>query len=83
VADFDERPVVDVKEVLRQVVSRDGVEVVVVAVNPVDPGAERLVPALLVGDVADAEPERDLRVPRHDRARGVERAVDVAEGAES
>jgi hypothetical protein len=65
-------------EILRQIAGGDDVEVVVVAVNPVDPGAERLVTAVVVGYVADAQPERNLGVPGHDRARGVERAVDVA-----
>ena len=78
VADFDRRPVVDVKQILRQIAGGDGVEVVVVAVNPVDAGAERLVTAVVVGNVADAEPEWNLGMPGHDRARGVERAVDVA-----
>ena len=78
VADLDDRPVGDVDEVLRQVVRGDRVEVVVVAVNPVDAGAERFVAPVFVGDVADAEPERDLGMARDDRPRGVERAVDVA-----
>jgi hypothetical protein len=33
---------------------------------------------VVVGDVADAEPEWNLRMPRDDRPRGVERTVDVA-----
>jgi hypothetical protein len=41
----------------RQIAGRDGVEVVIVAVNPVDAGPERFVPAVVGGDVADAEPE--------------------------
>ena len=65
-------------EIRRQIAGGDGVEVVVVAVDPVDASAERLVAAGFVGDVADAEPERDLGMARDDRARGVERAVDVA-----
>jgi hypothetical protein len=75
--DFDERPVVDVMQILRQL-TRDRVEVVVVAVNPVDPRAERFVPPLFVGNVADAEPERDVGMTRDDLPRRVERAVDVA-----
>ena len=69
-------------EIRRQIAGGDGVEVVVVAVNPVDAGAERLVASGLVSDVADAQPERNLGMPRDDRPRGVERAVDVAEDSE-
>jgi len=65
-------------EILRQIAGGDGVEVVVVAVNPVDAGAEGLVSTLFVGDVADAEPEGNLGVARDDGSRGVECAVDVA-----
>jgi hypothetical protein len=54
-------------EIRRQIARRDGVEVVVVAVNPVDRRAERLVAAVLVGDVADAQPERDVGMARDDR----------------
>jgi hypothetical protein len=61
-----------------QIAGGDGVEVVVVAVNPVDAGARGFVASLFVGDVADAEPERDLGMPRDDRPGRVERAVDVA-----
>jgi hypothetical protein len=82
VGDFDSRPVVDVKQVLRQVVGRDRVEVVVVAVDPVDAAAERLVGAGSVRDVADAEPERNLGVARDDGSRGVECAVNVAQDPE-
>jgi hypothetical protein len=71
------RPVLDVMQVRRQIAGRDGVEVVVVAVDPVDGGAERFVTSLFVGDVADAEPERDLGMPRDDGARGVEGPVYV------
>jgi hypothetical protein len=62
----------------RQIAGGDGVEVVVVAVNPVDAGAERFVASGIVGDVADADPERNLGVARDDGARRLERAVDVA-----
>jgi hypothetical protein len=61
-----------------QIAGRDRVEVVVVAVDPVDGPAKRLVPSSVGRDVADAQPERDLGMPRDDRSRGVERAVDVA-----
>jgi len=64
-------------QVRRHAPGRDRVEVVVVAVNPVDGSADRLVAAVLVGNVADAEPERDLGVPRDDRAGWLERAVDI------
>jgi hypothetical protein len=47
-------------------------------VNPVDARAERFVPAVLVGDVAHAQPERNLGVARDDLSRRLERAVDVA-----
>jgi hypothetical protein len=61
-----------------QIAGRDRVEVVVVAVDPVDRCAERLIPSQVRRDVADAEPEGDLGMPRDDRSRRVERAVDVA-----
>jgi hypothetical protein len=77
VQDFDEGPVVDVMEILRQLAGGDDVEVVVVPVDPVDAGAERLVTAAVVGNVADAEPEWNLGVPRDDGPGRVERAVDV------
>jgi len=66
------------KEIRRQIAGLDRIEVVVVPVNPVHTGADRLVTAVVVGDVADAEPEWNLRMPRDDRPRSVERAVDVA-----
>jgi hypothetical protein len=69
-------------EIVRQVAGRDRVEVVVVAVNPVNARAKRLVATVIVGDVADAEPEGNVRVTGDDGARSVERAVDVAEGAD-
>ena len=62
----------------RQIAGGDGVEVVVVAVNPVDGGAQRFVAPVVGGDVTDAEPERHLGMARDDGARGVERAVNVA-----
>jgi hypothetical protein len=65
-------------KILGQIAGRDRVEVVVVAVDPVDGSAEAFVAAFVGGDVADAQPERDFRMPRDDRARRVERAVDVA-----
>jgi hypothetical protein len=65
--------------ILGQRAGRDRVEVVVVAVDPVDGRAERLVGASVRRDIADAQPERNVRVGSDDGARGVERAVDVAE----
>jgi hypothetical protein len=65
-------------EIRRQIAGGDRVEVVVVAVNPVDRRAERFVTSLFVGDVANAQPERDLGMPRDDRPRAGECAVDVA-----
>ena len=79
--DIDRGPVANVMEIRWQIAGGDGVEVVVVAVDPVDPCAERLVSAEFVGDVADAQPDRDLGMPPNDGARRVERAVDVAERA--
>jgi hypothetical protein len=70
-----------VNQIVRQIAGRDRVEVVVVAVNPVDAAAERLVAALLVGDVAHAQPEWNAGMRRDDLPRGVERAVDVSERA--
>jgi hypothetical protein len=67
-----------VVKVRRQIAGRNRVEIVVVAVDPVDRHAERFVMSLLVGDVADAQPERNLGMARDDRPGGVERAVDVA-----
>ena len=63
----------------RQVAGRDRVEVVVVAVNPVDRRADGFVAAALVSDVAYAQPEWNLAVARDDRPRTVERAVNVSE----
>src|SRR6187399_279003 len=77
----DRGAVGDVMKARRQVTGGDGVEVVVVAVDPVDGSPEGLIPALLIGDVADAEPDCDLGVAPDDVARRVERAVDVAERA--
>jgi hypothetical protein len=71
-----------VVKVRRQIAGGDGIEVVVVAVDPVDRRAEGFVTSLLVGDVADAQPERNLGMARDDRPRGVERAVDVAQDPE-
>ena len=65
----------------RQIAGRDRVEVVVVAVDPVDRRAERLVASRGVGDVTDAEPGGNIGMPRDDLARGAERAMDVAERA--
>jgi hypothetical protein len=65
-------------EAVRKIARGDGVEVVVVAVDPVDRRAERFVTSVFVGDVADAQPERNLGMARDDRPGGVERAVDVA-----
>jgi hypothetical protein len=65
-------------KIRREISRNDRVEVVVVAVDPVDGPAKRLVPSSVGRDVADTQPERDLGMPRDDRSRGVERAVDVA-----
>jgi hypothetical protein len=80
---LDRCAVVDVMQIGWQAAGRDRVEVVVVALDPVDRRAERLVAALIVGDVADAQPERNLGMARDDTARRIERAVDVAESAET
>ena len=78
----DQSAIVDVMQIRRQIAGRDGVEVVVVAVDPVDRSAERLVAPVRVGDVADAEPEGDVGMARDDAARGGEIAVNVAERAD-
>jgi hypothetical protein len=79
---YDRCAVGDVMQVRRQISGRNGVEVVVVPVDPVDRGAERGIFKIrstrLVGDVADAQPEGNLGMPRDDTARRVERAVYVA-----
>jgi hypothetical protein len=71
-----------VVEVRRQITGRNRVEVVVVAVDPVDPRARRLVRTRSGRDVANTEPERDVGMACDDGARRVERAVDVAENPE-
>jgi hypothetical protein len=58
------------------------IEIVVVAVDPVDRRAERLVAPFVCCDIPDAQPERHLGVPRDHVARGVEFAVDVSQGSE-
>jgi hypothetical protein len=68
-----------VMQILGQRAGRDRVEVVVVAVDPVDGRAERLVGASVRRDIADAQPEWNLGMRRDDRPGRVERAVDVAE----
>ena len=83
IINLDDVRIADVIEIARQITRGNRVEVVVVAVNPVDIGAERFVAAVLVRDVADTEPERNIGMARDDRARGVELAVDVAERAEA
>jgi hypothetical protein len=65
-------------EIRREISRGDGVEVVVVAVDPVDGSADGFIPATFVGDVADAQPERHLGMARDNRPGGVERAVNVA-----
>ena len=50
--------------------------------DPVDGSAEGFVSSPFVGDIADAQPERDLGMLRDDRPGRLERAVDVAEGPE-
>lgn len=69
-------------QILRQITGCDGIEVVVVAVNPVDARAERLVASGFIGDVTDTQPERNLWMARGDLSCGPERAVDVAESAD-
>jgi hypothetical protein len=73
-----------VNKIRWQITGRDGVEVVVVAVDPVDERAERLVAGPcpeprrgVVGDVPDAQPKRDVGMERDDAAGGVEGAVNV------
>jgi hypothetical protein len=80
--EIDRRRVGDVMKIRRQIAGGNGVEVVVVAVDPVDGRAEWFVAARLVGDVADAQPEGDFGVARDDPAGGGEVAMDVAERAE-
>jgi hypothetical protein len=65
-------------EIGRQIARGDGVEVVVVAVNPVDRRADRFVASLFVGDVPDTKPERNGGMACDDVSRRVERTVDVA-----
>jgi hypothetical protein len=75
--DLDRRPVWNVLKSWREIARRDRVEVVVVAVDPVDRRADGLVPPLGAGQVPDRKPPGDLGMPRDDRPRGLERAVDV------
>ena len=79
--DADCTAVRNISETVGQVAGGDRVDVVIVAVNPVDTGAQRLVTAVFVGDVANAEPEGNVGVRRDDRPRRVEGAVDVSERA--
>ena len=58
------------------------VEVLVVALDPVEGRGRREVLALVAGDVAHLQPERHVRVPAHDVLNGLELAVDVAERAD-
>jgi hypothetical protein len=69
-------------EIRGQIAGGDRVEVVVVAVNPIDRHADGFVAPVFGGEVPDAQPERNLGVTRDDRPRGVERAVDVAQDPE-
>jgi hypothetical protein len=71
-------PIRNVMEIRREISRGDSVEVVVVAVDPVDGSADGFIPAGFVGDVADAQPERNLGMAGDDRPRRIERAVDVA-----
>src|SRR5581483_1688207 len=59
----------------------DDVEVLVVALDPVERRDRFEVFAVVAGDVADTAPHRNVRVTPHDRVNGVELAVDVAERA--
>ena len=65
-------------QIRREIARGDGVDIVVVAVDPVDRRADGFVESRISRQVPDREPERDLGMPRNDRLRGGERAVDVA-----
>jgi hypothetical protein len=62
-----------------QVARRDEVEILVIALDPVDRRREGFVPSGCIGYVADAQPERDVRMPSDDPACLLESPVDVAE----
>jgi hypothetical protein len=68
----------NVAQVWRQTAQGNRVEIVVVAVNPVDRRAERRVVAVFGGDVTNAEPAPDLGMRRDDAAGVGKGAVDVA-----
>ena len=65
-------------EIAREIARGDGVEIVVVAVDPVDGRADGLVAAGVGCEIPDAQPERNLGMARDDLSRRIERAVDVA-----
>jgi hypothetical protein len=65
-------------EVVGELTGRDCVEVVVVAVRPVERRTDRLVEAGVGGNVAYAQPQGNVRMLRDDVAGGGEVAVDVA-----
>ena len=58
------------------------VEILVVALDPVERRRERLVAAVGVRDITHTKPERHLAVPFHDSSCRLEGAVNVAERAE-
>ena len=76
--DLDRRPIRNMMQIRREIARGYGVEVVVVAVNPVDGRAGGFIAAICGRQVPYAQPERDLAVPLDDRSRGRECAVDVA-----
>jgi hypothetical protein len=69
-------------EIGRQIARSDRVEIVVVPVDPVDRRTKRFVASLFIGDIADAQPERNLRMAPDDAPGGLERPVDVAKRPE-
>jgi hypothetical protein len=71
-------PVRKVVQIRREIARRDRVEVVVVPVNPVDGRAERFVASVFGREVADAQPERNVRMAGDDAPRVGKRAVDIA-----
>src|SRR3990167_5673957 len=58
---------------------RDDVEILVVALDPVERRGRIEILAVVARHVPDRHPQRYVGVPRHDRAHRVERTVNVAE----
>jgi hypothetical protein len=77
-SEIDRRGVRKIAQIAWKLACRECIEVVVVAVDEIDRRSDGLVVPLLVGEVTDAQPERNVRVPGGDRARRVEGAVNVA-----